>query len=182
MMTKICSKCGEEKPLDDFHNRKGVKDGKRPNCKICAKTYNTDYLSQPEIKKQRKIYEQKYILNNLDKIRSRRNQWFKDRGENDILFKLGRNLRNRISKFLIGREKRTEEILGITLEEFKMYLEKQFEDGMTWDKRSEWHIDHIIPLSSAKTKNEIYKLCHYTNLQPLWALDNIIKSNKTMVL
>jgi hypothetical protein len=46
-------------------------------------------------------------------------------------------LRNRISKFLIGRDKRTEEILGITLEEFKLYLEERFEDGMTWDKRSE---------------------------------------------
>ena len=182
MTTKVCSKCELEKSLDDFHNRKGVKDGKRPNCKICANTSNTEYLSQPEIKEQRKLYEQRYTLNNLDKIRSRRNQWFKNRSDNDVLFKLGRNLRNRISKFLIERNKRTEEILGITLEEFKIYLETQFEDGMTWNKRGEWHIDHIIPLSSAKTEDEIYKLCHYTNLQPLWALDNIMKSNKIMVL
>ena len=181
-MNKICSKCGIEKPLDDFHNRKNVKDGKRPNCKICAKSYNFEYSSQPEIKEKKKIYEQNYTLKNIDKIRSRRNQWFKNRSDNDVLFKLGRNLRNRISKFLIERNKRTEEILGITLEEFKIYLETQFEDGMTWNKRGEWHIDHIIPLSSAKTEDEIYKLCHYTNLQPLWALDNIIKSNKTMVL
>jgi hypothetical protein len=49
---------------------------------------------------------------------------------------------------------------------------------MTWDNRSEWHLDHIIPLSSAKTEEELYKLCHYTNLQPLWAVENMKKGNK----
>ena len=62
----------------------------------------------------------------------------------------------------------------------KEHLELQFVDGMSWDNRSEWHIDHIIPLSSAKTDEEIYKLCHYTNLQPLWAEDNLKKSNKIL--
>ena len=51
---------------------------------------------------------------------------------------------------------------------------------MTWNNRSEWHIDHIIPLSSAKTEEELYKLFHYTNLQPLWAKDNLIKGKKTI--
>ena len=49
---------------------------------------------------------------------------------------------------------------------------------MSWDNYGKWHIDHIIPLSSAKTEQDILKLCHYTNLQPLWAKGNIIKSNK----
>ena len=51
---------------------------------------------------------------------------------------------------------------------------------MSWDNYGDWHIDHIIPLSSAKTEEEIYKLAHYTNLQPLWAEDNIKKSNKIL--
>jgi hypothetical protein len=49
---------------------------------------------------------------------------------------------------------------------------------MSWDNKHLWHIDHIIPLSSAKTEDELKQLCHYTNLQPLWAADNIKKSNK----
>ena len=49
---------------------------------------------------------------------------------------------------------------------------------MTWDNYGQWHIDHIIPLSSAKTEMEIYELCKYTNLQPLWAVDNLRKNNK----
>jgi len=51
---------------------------------------------------------------------------------------------------------------------------------MSWENygRNGWHVDHIIPLSSAKTEEEIYKLCHYTNLQPLWEVDNIKKGNK----
>ena len=51
---------------------------------------------------------------------------------------------------------------------------------MNWDNHGEWHIDHKIPLSSAKTEKELIGLCHYTNLQPLWALDNLKKGNKIL--
>ena len=68
--------------------------------------------------------------------------------------------------------------IGCSLEELKLHLEKQFKPGMTWENHGEWHIDHIIPLASAKTEEDLYKLNHYTNLQPLWAIDNLKKSNK----
>ena len=60
------------------------------------------------------------------------------------------------------------------------YIEEQFNNGLSWENYGEWHIDHIIPLSSAQTEEELYKLCHFTNLQPMWALDNIKKGSKIL--
>jgi hypothetical protein len=66
------------------------------------------------------------------------------------------------------------------LQEAKLHIEKQFKPGMNWLNHSlhGWHIDHIIPMASATTEEEVIKLNHYTNLQPLWASENIKKSNK----
>ena len=71
-----------------------------------------------------------------------------------------------------------EQVVGINYNDFKKYLESKFFDGMSWENRGEWHIDHIIPLSAAKTEQELISLCHYSNLQPLWGEDNIKKGNK----
>jgi hypothetical protein len=89
-----------------------------------------------------------------------------------------RNQVNRVSK---SKRNKTFDIVGCSPYDLKEHLEKQFVSGMTWENRSEWHIDHIIPLSSAKTEDELYRLCHYTNLQPLWAEENLKKSNKIIV-
>jgi hypothetical protein len=177
-MIKKCSKCGLEKDLSEFNSRKGVKDGKRPECKVCGKKIRDFYYKKPEIKTKYKTNKYEYSKNNIDKIKSRRNKWFKEKTKTDILFKLRRNLRNRIYKFIGKCTVRTKDIVGIESHELKKYLEYQFEDGMSWENYGEWQIDHIVPLSSAITEKEIYKLCHYTNLQPLWKIDNIKKSNK----
>jgi hypothetical protein len=71
-------------------------------------------------------------------------------------------------------------IIGCLPNQLKEHLEKQFNGNMSWDNYGKWHIDHIIPLSSAKNEDEVYKLCNYTNLQPLWAEDNLKKSNKIL--
>jgi len=73
----------------------------------------------------------------------------------------------------------TGDLVGCSFEFLKNYLEERFLPGMTWDNRSEWHIDHIIPVASAKNEEEVVKLFHYTNLQPLWAKDNHKKGAKT---
>ena len=75
---------------------------------------------------------------------------------------------------------KTEQILGCSIKEFQNYIINLCPEGVSLDNfnRYEYHIDHIIPLSSANTEEEVIKLCHYTNLQPLWCNENLTKSNK----
>lgn len=79
----------------------------------------------------------------------------------------------------IARSKpaKTEELLGCTWQRAKCHIEKQFTDNMSWDNHGEWHIDHIIPLSSAYDEYTLSLLCHFTNLKPMWAKDNLSKSD-----
>ena len=130
-------------------------------------------------KKNRLEYSKIYRKNNHNK----RNEYVKNRKLTDPIYRISSIVRNRIRTFLklknITKNNPTFNIIGCSPEFLKEYLEKQFIEGMTWELMGQHiHIDHIIPLSSAKTEEEIYKLCHYTNLQPLWAEDNLKKSNK----
>lgn len=131
-----------------------------------------------------KKYQKEYRDNNKEGLREYINQYKKERRENDVIFKLRNNLSHRTRQifkyFNTEKKDKTFDIVGCTPQFLKEHLEVQFVDGMSWDNRREWHIDHIIPLSSAKTEEELYKLCHYTNLQPLWAEDNLKKSNKIL--
>ena len=86
----------------------------------------------------------------------------------------------RISLINKGFPKRgkTLEIIGCDWESFACHIERQFLPNMSWENRSEWHIDHIIPLASAKTEKDVIRLNHFTNLRPLWAKDNLSKGAK----
>ena len=130
--------------------------------------------------------KQKYYNNNTDKEQFRNNQYTQNRKKIDIVFKLSCVSRTRLIEFLkiknITKKNKTFNYIGCTPQFLKEYLETKFVSGMSWDNHGEWHIDHIIPLSSAKNENDVYMLCHYTNLQPLWAEDNLKKSNKIMYL
>jgi hypothetical protein len=88
-----------------------------------------------------------------------------------------------LSKNGYTKKSKTYSILGCSFESLKNHFEIQFQDGMNWENhgRYGWHIDHIIPVSSAKTENEVIKLNHYKNLQPLWAEENLKKSNKVFL-
>jgi len=125
---------------------------------------------------KRKEYRENY--------KPRKQERRKERRDGDPVFNLTNRLRCRLWKYLkilnITKRNKTFDIVGCSPQFLKEHLEIQFIDGMSWDNRSEWHIDHIIPLSSAKTEDELYKLCHYENLQPLWAEDNLKKSNKIL--
>ena len=121
-----------------------------------------------------------YKVEQKNKDNERRKLRWKNKWENNELFAIKHRLRtlvrNSFRKKGYNRfESRTEEIVGISYNEFKIYMESKFVNGMSWENRGEWHIDHIIPLSSAKSEDELIALSHYTNLQPLWAMDNLKK-------
>lgn len=129
-------------------------------------------------------YNNQYYLLNKEKIIKKAINRIGNKRRNNKNFKIIDNMRTRISSALsyhkMSKSKRTINLLGCSAEEFWAHLEKQFTEGMTRDNHGKhgWHIDHIIPLSSAKNIQELEQLFHYTNCRPLWAKDNISKGNK----
>ena len=122
---------------------------------------------------------------NREKINEYSNNRIKIIRKTDPLKTLIFNVRSRVYNFLksknIIKQNKTFNIVGCSPEFLKEHIEKQFTGGMSWELMGKYiHIDHIIPLSSANTEEEVYKLCHYTNLQPLWAEDNLRKSDKIL--
>lgn len=92
-------------------------------------------------------------------------------------------LRDRLWEAIRGKVKSGSAVadLGCTVAEARAYLEALFQPGMTWENYGEWHIDHIRPLSSfsdLEDRDQLLQAVHYTNLQPLWAKDNIAKGSK----
>lgn len=138
----------------------------REKLNLSSKKWKNE--NQKKVKKWRQ--ENREYFNNYNKIRC----------ETDILFKIKRNIRSRINKFIKNKSQNSIDIIGLNINELKKYLESKFKDGMCWENYGKygWHIDHIVPLSSAKTEDELYNLCHFENLQPLWAEDNLSKGCK----
>ncbi len=118
------------------------------------------------------------------KINNRVSKRKKERMKTDPVYRFKVKIRKRIRSILKDRgytkKSKTHEILGISYEEFNLHMERQFVKGMTWDNYGEWHIDHIIPLATAICEDDVIRLNHYTNLQPLWAEDNIRKGSKIL--
>ena len=135
-------------------------------------------------KDKKKEYQKEYYQKNKDKIILRNSKDIEQRMKTDPLFKLTRNVRSLIKTSFktngFKKLSRTHLILGCSFDEFKTYLESKFEPWMSWDNRGlyngtanyGWDIDHIIPSSSGATEEEIIKLNHYTNLQPLCSYYN----------
>ncbi len=108
--------------------------------------------------------------------------WHKDNFLNNPLYRLSCRIRGLVSKSLsdggYSKTSKTYKILGCSYESFYQHIESNFTNGMSWDNMKKWEIDHKIPVSAGRNKDEIIKLNHYTNLQPMWAKDNKLKSNK----
>ena len=117
---------------------------------------------------------------NKEKIRAQR-KVLRQKYSQDPLYILAKRIRDRVrDSFKRGKFRKTStlEILGCDWETAKAHLESQFKEGMSWLNIGEWHIDHIKPLALAANEEELKSLCHYSNLQPLWAEDNMRKGKK----
>jgi hypothetical protein len=199
---KLCTKCKIEKSLDLFGKHTSSKDGLYYICKECnnlnTKNWlkkNKDYSKKYYLKNNQKIIERSkkwnfenkekikdYLIDNKNRIKLTANEYQKNRKLNDKIFRLRGNISSLISisikKQGYSKKSKTFNILGCSIEDFKLHIEKQFKDNMSWENYGQWHFDHIYPISLAKSEEEVIKLNHYTNFQPLWAIDNIKKSNK----
>jgi len=203
---KKCVKCGKKKSFINFHKQKASADGYKHWCKLCTKEYDKAYKTknQKKIRKQQIAYRQKnrdalnlyrkeWGLDNPDKVaknakihrikyKDQINKKRRQKRKHNINFKLRTIISNRIRMALVRGSKNSTsyDLTGCSWEHLKLYLERQFTDGMSWDNFGEWHIDHIKPCCSFDLNDiEQQKICfHYTNLQPLWAIDNLKKSGK----
>jgi len=188
MESKICSKCGLEKQLSDFNKDSTRLDGFSYICKVCTRIKQKNYEENNKENKKQYYNKNKEKISQINKLKYNTNKEFysnknkiyrKQRLANDPLFRLRYVIKNTIRdafRYTSYKKKNTTlEILGCSIEEFKIYLESRFEPWMTWENRGlyngelnhGWDIDHIIPLSSATTEEELLKLNHFNNLQPL---------------
>jgi hypothetical protein len=137
-------------------------------------------------KEKIKVKDKVWRESNKEKIRLKQKDYVNNRRKTNVQFKLGSNLRNRLKSAIKGDYKAGSAVkdLGCTISELKSYIESKFQLGMTWDNWTTdgWHIDHIKPLASfdLSDRNQFLEACNYTNLQPLWATDNLIKSDKIL--
>lgn len=140
------------------------------------------YELSMEQKKKKLEYSKEWISNNKERALKRE----RDRYANDINAKLSRRIRSRLRDAVKGNFKTGSAVsnLGCTVNEFKLYIESLWTEGMSWDNYTKdgWHIDHKILLCSFYLEEpEQFKIaCHYTNLQPLWYWDNAKKQTKDL--
>ena len=193
--TKKCIKCEEIKDLTDFNPHKRAKYGRYPCCKICQKQKEMIYCQQnkEKIRIYRKNNREKLqhqarerYQKNKKKIIAYQKIYAQKKRDNNPTYRLIGRLRANLYGIMkeikknTKKEKATKEFLGCGMEAFKIHLESQFSAGMSWDNHGKWHLDHIKPCCSFDLADiEQQKVCfHYTNLQPLWAIDNIKKAAK----
>lgn len=193
MENKICKRCIRELPLTSFYkNKNGIK-GVNTYCIDCSKSAAKKSHSdnKESILERQKVYRSEnkhYFLKKNKEWRVKTGyatKYARKRLKEDGIFKIKSNIRsliknsfkNRLSG-IFSKPKKTELLLGCSMSQFLDHLSSKFQEGMSFENHGKWHIDHKIPLSIAKTEDELIKLCHYTNLQPLWAIDNLKKYNK----
>lgn len=195
--SKACKDCIKEYNKEYYKKNYQYFKEKRDKCNEENREYRNEYAlkSYHENKYFHSEKSKKYREKNRDILNEKKREWDKNRPieekrryrneylkrkkQEDPVYNIKCLMRSYISSVLkvkgYKKNSKTVEILGCSFEEFKIYLESKFEHWMTWENKGlyngelnyGWDIDHIIPLSSAKEEEDIIKLNHYTNLQPL---------------
>ncbi len=195
MEYKICSRCRRRRRINNFYFRR---DKKRycAQCKDCTKKrlriYDRKYNKRSEIKAkkklQQKLYKQRpYVIEQRKKQvkkyqKKLKYKNYKKEYNQKLKVRVAHNLRERL-RGVLKEYKNLQSIptlIGCSINYLIQYLESQFDDEMSWNNYGQWHLDHKIPcVSFDLSKVEEQKKCfNYTNLQPLWAFDNISKGAK----
>ncbi len=195
ILVRVCKTCSRELSNKDFYYRKAY-GLYHKNCKECyragIKLYSRN--NKAKISDRKKLYYE----NNLDLIKARkknhnidsegkranRRLWENNKLKTDVEYRLRSYLRSRMRKALKSKKASKggalKDMLGCSIEQLKTYIQDKFLPGMTWDNYGKWHIDHIHPLSKTNLSNpqELLRVMNFSNLQPLWAVDNIKKGAK----
>lgn len=182
--TYICSKCKIEKPISEYYRYSKCVRGHRDKCIDCYKShYKENKEKILEAQRNRadlaRIKRRIRYENNKKEINSKVVEYHRIRTQIDPLFKLKHSIRVVVSqsfkKYGYTKKSKTHKIIGCDFNDFKVHLESKFEDWMNWDNYGKyngefnygWDIDHIIPISSATSEDDVVRLNHYMNLQPL---------------
>lgn len=196
-----CKDCHQTLAMDQFR----AKDGKTAyRCYSCQaalmrsryaandnglRDYMQEHGRASRAKNAARLNDQKreYVARNRAKVTSRQNEWAKAKLVADPMFAMKKRIRSLIGNAFASvgssKNKETQEILGCTFDAFRVHIERQFLSGMTWDRMGrEIHIDHIVPLATAVSEQDVIALNHFTNLRPMWATENISKGAKIVAL
>lgn len=181
-MTRQCLDC-------TIYSDSGIKFYGKRCAKCCAKRYKSTRAAynalKPEVNKKS---IKKYKLKNRDKINKKYNLWANYQYQNNAKFRLKKLLRGRIRRAIKYqyslKSYKTNDLLGLSVPDFMIYLEKLFKPGMSWNNMELWHIDHIKPCCSFDLSNSTeQKICfNYQNLQPLWKHENLSKRTQDLKL
>ena len=200
---KTCTGCKQTKAFTEFHKKRH---GLRSQCKACRKAYHQNNREkiiarvskwQKNNREKKNANNRKYRENNREKCnasqrkthrrpeyKKKRRAREKERYRTDPLYRIKRILSSRLHCALKGSIKsaNTMKLVGCSALHAKDHLEKQFQPGMTWENHGKWHVDHIMPCASFDLTDpeQQRRCCHYTNLQPLWGKENIIKRDKIL--
>lgn len=179
----FCPSCNTQKKVEDYSVKTILSATICDECKLKIKHERKQAAKEREkqrwknrSREQAKKYKQKRIESGKAAAYER------ERKIADPTYRFKQSVRNNVFNAIrkngYKKSKKTEEILGCTLDYFRQHIESQFLEGMSFENHGEWHIDHIIPLATAKTEEDVLRLNHYSNLRPLWALDNLRKGSK----